>query len=231
MGHQIKAQTEDGGTSPVLIDTYPDSCPVCHHKVQPVFRLAYHDYQRVQIVFLCPNAKCKSLFISYYTEDPFMAGRIETTYAFRRSQPWKLVSADFSDEIKTISEMFVKIYNEAREAEHQGLLEICGAGYRKALEFLVKDYLIKEQNIDPDLVRDTLLGKCIDIYVDDGKLKSCAKRAAWLGNDQTHYYKKWKDKDLENLKTLLALTVNWVRSECLTKKMMADMPEGKIPTK
>lgn len=49
---------------------------------------------------------------------------------------------DFSQEIKDLSPNFVKIYHQAEQAENTGLSDICGLGYRKALEFLVKDYAI-----------------------------------------------------------------------------------------
>jgi hypothetical protein len=133
----------------------------------------------------------------------------------------------FPKEVKEISEKFCAIYNESEEAEQIGLMNICGAGYRRALEFLIKDYLIKENECDAEKVREKPLGACINEYLDDKKIKECAKRAAWLGNDQTHYYKIWEDKDLSDLKTLIGLTVNWIHNDCLTKVFMSEMPNDK----
>lgn len=48
----------------------------------------------------------------------------------------------FSDIINEISPGFVKIYNQAHEAEIRLLDDIVGGGYRKALEFLIKDICI-----------------------------------------------------------------------------------------
>ena len=40
----------------------------------------------------------------------------------------------------------------------------------------------------------------ISRYIDDSNIKNVAKRAVWLGNDETHYIRKWEDKDLSFLK-------------------------------
>lgn len=52
-------------------------------------------------------------------------------------------------------------------------------------------------------------------------------RAVWLGNDETHYVRKWEEKDVNDLKLLVRLTVNWIDNVLLTKKYIADMSAGK----
>jgi hypothetical protein len=54
-------------------------------------------------------------------------------------------------------------------------------------------------------------------------VKECAKRAAWLGNDETHYTRKWETKDVSDLKLLVKLTVNWIDNVLLTEKYIAEM--------
>lgn len=76
-------------------------------------------------------------------------------------------------------------------------------------------------------IKKTFLGKCIDVYVSNENIKQIAKRATWLGNDETHYEKIWKDKDLKDLKTLIQLTVKWIEMEETTKRAIKDMPEKK----
>jgi hypothetical protein len=39
--------------------------------------------------------------------------------------------------------------------------------------------------------------------------------------------RKWEEKDLNDLKMLIALTLHWIEMDELTKKVMADMPEGR----
>ena len=51
------------------------------------------------------------------------------------------------------------------------------------------------------------------------------KRAVWLGNDETHYVRKWEDKDISDLKRLIKLTVNWIENNLLTQDYMSTMEE------
>lgn len=104
------------------------------------------------------------------------------------------------------------------------LQQLVGCGLRKALEFLVKDFAIKQNPEHEESIKSTLLGQCIRTHIDDPNTKACAERAAWLGNDETHYVRKWTDKDIQDLKRLVKLTVNWVENAVLTQKYEADMP-------
>ena len=54
-----------------------------------------------------------------------------------------------------------------------------------------------------------------------------ATRASWLGNDETHYQRKWEDQDLEDLKKVLQLTVHWISMEELTESVIKKMPQGR----
>jgi hypothetical protein len=98
---------------------------------------------------------------------------------------------------------------------------------RKALEFLIKDYVIKNHPTKAEEVKKMLLGNCIKDYVSDDRVKQVATRAVWLGNDETHYLRKWKDKDLSDLKNLISLTLHWIEMDELTKEAIKEMPDGK----
>jgi hypothetical protein len=112
-------------------------------------------------------------------------------------------------------------------AEDRGWKLIAGPGYRKALEFLIKDYLCRLHSTEAEKIKGMTLAACIAEYVDHAKLKAMAARAAWLGNDETHYVRKWEEKDLDDLKTLVNLTVHWIEMAELTDNVLKDMPEGK----
>lgn len=119
----------------------------------------------------------------------------------------------------------MKIYNEAFIAEQGGLLEICGVGYRKALEFLIKDYAIKRHPDKQGEIEKKMLAACIKDYVSDEKIKKVAIRAVWLGNDETHFIRKWEGKSLNDLKGLISLTLHWIEAEILTENIFEDMPD------
>lgn len=65
----------------------------------------------------------------------------------------------------------------------------------------------------------------INDYVSESRIKSTARRAVWLGNDETHYYRTWEDKDIKDMKILIDLTLHWIESEELTRKYEEDMTD------
>ena len=137
----------------------------------------------------------------------------------------------FEPPIPAISGQFCAIYNEAKHAEECELLRICGAGYRKALEFLIKDYLIRYKFVGNGEIAKEIetapIAACIDKYIDDKGIQDAAHRAAWLGNDETHYVRKWTDKDLKDLKDLIAITVSWISLNIRLSGHLQSMPSKK----
>ena len=123
--------------------------------------------------------------------------------------------------------MFVTIYDQAIEAEAMKLDEIVGMGLRKALEYLITDYVVSEHPMDTEKIYKIYLSERINKYITDTRIKDFAKRAVWLGNDETHIKKKWEAMDIENLKELIKLTVNHIEGEPTSKKYIARMPENK----
>jgi hypothetical protein len=119
--------------------------------------------------------------------------------------------------------MFEEIFSQAMEAESHGLGEIAVCGYRRALEFLIKDYCISKDSGAKATIEKEFLGACINNRVKDANIKACATRAAWLGNDETHYVRRWTNKDINDLKTLINLTMNWIVNEVLTNKYLDEM--------
>jgi len=143
-------------------------------------------------------------------------------------EPTAHLGRTFGEEIAALSPGFLAIYDQASQAEAAGLDQLCGPGYRKALEFLVKDYVktFTENAGQKKAIEETPLGACIPKFVTDEKVKSCVRRATWLGNDETHYVRKWDGKDIGDLKKLIDLTVYWVSSEILTRQLEKSMPDG-----
>ena len=121
-------------------------------------------------------------------------------------------SETFDKNIKNISESFEKIYNEAYHAEQYGLMKICGVGYRKALEFLIKDYAKYKNPEKKEEIENNFLGPCINVYLQNQNIKAMAKRAAWLGNDETHYIRKRKTS-IKDLKELIKITIVLIQTE------------------
>lgn len=107
----------------------------------------------------------------------------------------------FSDYVKEKYESFVNIYRQSEKAENQGLNLICGVGYRKAVEFLVSDFLITEQCLDKEWVENpkTTLGAKIK-KIEDPKMEKLARAITWIGNDETHYTRRHPEQDVDGMK-------------------------------
>lgn len=223
----LNINLESGSRGSVQINEYPDKCPMCHNGGHPNFILAHSlgaawDYDEVvEAIFQCPLNNCKRYYIGYYYK-PSRSGDMFFLRDTLAPQFWKPIL--FSNEIKDISQRFERIYNQATIAENFGLEEIVGGGYRKSLEFLVKDYLVHLKTKTKTQIIDLRLNEAIAL-IDDSRIQICAKRAAWLGNDELHYNRIWKDKDIQNLKELIKLTTNLIESDLIAKKYEKEMPE------
>lgn len=197
------------------VKLYSLKCPCCGTRIAPNY-LCFHNGSGI-LFCRCPVTGCGEFFLAKLWGDGL---------AIMQNHP--LSKEVFSDIINEVSPLFGKIYNEAYFAEQMSLLEVCGVGYRKALEFLIKDYVMQDKDEQTaEKIKKMFLAKCIDDYVDDEMVKAVAKRAVWLGNDETHYVRKWEDKDVQDLKGLIRLTILWIEKIKETERLLAEMPEGR----
>ena len=195
-------------------------CPFCHADIdiQPITYLRINE-SSVHIFLKCK--KCRNSFVGYYIKKP------TNIYHLDRLSRGNFRFKKFGKKIEGLSPDFVKIYNQSEHAEQEELDEISGIGYRKALEFLVKDFLIHKQPDKENDIKKKFLGKCIEDYLENERIKELAKRATWLGNDETHYERVWQDKDVEDLKKMINILVNYVETELLTDSYLEDMTGNK----
>ncbi len=171
----------------------------------------------------CTCANCKKdsrFFLLNYPKDGKPESR-QDSQIFLFPKPDSKTT--FMEGVAEISESFVTIYSQAQEAEGLALTELVGVGYRKALEFLIKDYLINKSPEKEEEIKKMMLSKCISEFVDNPNIKKCATMAAWLGNDETHYVRTWPEHDLQDLKTLIELTQHWIAMEVITSKYEKEM--------
>lgn len=210
-------QVLTGFSSRTNLNEVAIECPFCHSKVIPNYLFLHEG----NLFASCPNSACNKHFVLN-----------SSVNGFKNVQPNSSPKQKaFSETIISVSPFFIEIYNQAFYAEQVSLNQICGVGYRKALEFLIKDYLlsnISEEEVDRrEYIKNKFLGKCISEDVTNEKIKAVAQRAVWLGNDETHYVRKWSEKDVSHLKILIELTVRWIESEIETRQLLNDMPEAR----
>jgi hypothetical protein len=227
----VNVRARNGRQLQTALDKLPDTCPICHSAITPVdagygYMISELTDSKLEHTFRCPSEKCEHTFIARYerTKNP-----TSTHFEWRESLPVEPVDIKHSKIIATISPSFCEIYNQAHIAEGYNLDLIAGPGYRKALEFLIKDYLIAKhaEAEEKQKIVAMQLGNCIASYVKNEKISLTAARAAWLGNDETHFVRKWEDKDLKDLKVLIELTVRWIEMELMTAEAVLDMPVGR----
>lgn len=209
----------------VIIDSEPDHCPACDKGIQPLFIEAHGKANRdwghyIQSIYKCPSQECQAVFIAYYTSASWGKPGIISEYVFLKNTfiPPYYEEEKFDDEILRLSPLFVAIFTEASNAENLGFKNICGAGYRKGLEYLIKDYLKLTKPDQLEEIEKHFLGYVIAHYVDNEKIRNMAGLAGKVGNDETHYTRKIEELSLEDLKKLIRLTTHWIVDELLTEK-------------
>lgn len=122
------------------------------------------------------------------------------------------VNFPYSDEIELLSKEFKKCYLESKVAEVQELNSIAGMGYRKAVEFLIKDYLINFKHKSFEEIGDKPLNQCIEL-IENENTKILARATVWLANDETHYVRKYDEEGLEKLHRFIDSLVYFILNE------------------
>jgi hypothetical protein len=221
--------------SPVQVDELPDICPWCHKGCHPnpviAFKLSEPPEdvdEAIQAIFRCPMNNCGKLFIVDY----FMSRLLTLPgYTFGRMKAWPQrfnpAEIHHPETVKKLSPRSVLTYQQAYEAQKTDLSEIAGMGYRKALEILIKDYLVFLEPEKEEAIKGMELMNCIANKVTDPNLKICAERAAWLGNDHSHYLAKFTDHNISHLIELIRLAENWIDSSLRTAHFATDMTSKK----
>lgn len=238
----------------IEVDQFPDSCPHCHYAGKQIFMeservVTTRRYPRLKVVYLatrCPREECgKPAFAIYEEPADHMRHLSGDTYRLRSQTPWTPARHRRDAAVAAISTDFYEILDQAAAAEAYGLPLIAGAGYRKALEYLVKDYVLAEprKNLETAIAAGNTSGAAsiqaeidkllerplggkngIIALIEDERLQKVAERAVWLGNDEVHYTKKWDDKDIEDLKLVLDLVVSIIQNNARYTALLEDMP-------
>jgi len=226
----ITAQNVDNSSVNCILQTVPDKCPICNQFGQPDFRCASftfpHPGKLLDAAFRCPASNCRSIYVASYILHS-AAGQI--IWALQKTSLNRFIESHaFPKNIQEVSPFFCLTYNQAQIAAENNLDQICGPGFRKALEFLVKDYLVvyvyKNDPEKQDEVKKLFLANAIEKHIDQDRIKQFAKRAVWIGNDEVHYTRKWEDKDISDLKSLILITVNHIDLTIESDRYLKEMP-------
>jgi len=138
------------------------------------------------------------------------------------------VAPKFPESIRVLSPGFCEIYVQANDAESYRLSEVCGLGYGRALEFLVKDYAKTLRPEDARQIETTTLASCITTYITDPAIQEAARLATWLRNDQAHYVRRFQDKDIPDLKRLITMMLAFIEENNQRKKKETLLSEMSV---
>ena len=206
-------------------------CPICHKSFSPIplFACVYKNqrgFTLANIVFFCRD--CSSTFLAHYmlscSHDTFSSISYDACQ-FLKIEPIKYKKVAFDEKVIAISPQFDKIYNQALAAEASGLDEIAGLGYRKSLEFLIKDFAIHENPDAEEKIKSMPLAACIKNFIDSPNIKTLATRSAWIGNDEAHYIRKQEDRDVSDMKSFIQATVYFISMILITEDAATMEPK------
>lgn len=206
----IQNNTFDTRVTTAMLEI-PSLCPHCSTSYGdiPISTTLYHPEKNAQGIhklsatYHCPF--CGNCFVVDYiihSGGDRYHGLIMNTF------PESSETTIFSEQLNGLSPDFVELYNQAESAESAGLNKICGMGYRKALEFLVKDYACFLKPDAVDKIPKASLAQCIRDYISDDRIKTLAIASAWIGNDETHYLRKHEDYNCDDLKAFILTLVH-----------------------
>jgi hypothetical protein len=215
------------------VDCVPNQCPICSSKIEPIdlntvnyiWNAKFQCNCEIEQVLKCPAYDCSRLFIARFIKESENEGFLDTFFTYKGCVPIEPKEIEQPDHIVKVSPLFCEIFNQASFSENIGLLQISGVGYRKAFEHLIKDFCIFENPTLQENIQKSALMYCIKTHISDKNILECAKRATWLGNDETHYVRKWENKDISDLKKLINLACHWIASHLITKEYLISMPE------
>lgn len=205
----------------------PDLCPHCGVIINPSsytpspinmgkFRgNKFENTYLVPLAFVC--TACDKSFLGLYRWDEPNHGEINTV-AHRILVYPRAAPIVFHDLVQTCSPEFVTLYKSAYIAETDGHKRLAGAGYRMALEQLIKDYLIKEEGHPAADIEGKSLYNCIgDLLSKASGLLQTADVVRILGNDFVHYQQVSSGINFEIIRSYLDIFVQLIQTELMIK--------------
>lgn len=214
---------------PILL---PDKCPCCGKvlsteilPIRAVNNITDDEQKECSVVSIYRCTSCNELFTVHNTVKSECSFRdenfddIAAVSEIAGIYPFETECVEFDECISHLSPAFVEVYRQAERAEHDGLNLICGMAYRRALEFLVRDYCVNKFPAKVNEIDAKSLSEKIRNYItDDSDIKTLAEKATWLGNDQTHVINKHPDRDVSDIKQFIQMIVAKIK----IKMVVAD---------
>jgi hypothetical protein len=192
----------------------PTYCPRCRRNAIPkVLGKASIDIDEGSGEFVagvpvgCPL--CDKAYVAEYYGEPYSWREDEDYLEFLRTVPAAEPQVAVSDALAKVSPNFAKVYDEAVAAQVSGLEDLSAAGYRRALEFLVKDYLISRDPSQRETFERMPLARAIRDHIDDPDIREIARNATVIANDFVHAH-RYSGREVTELRALINLVWRWI---------------------
>lgn len=201
-------------------------CPVCNYAIDMEAEqgINYHDLHSVDqkqfniiSIHRCPH--CNQGFVVQHKmvaqeQDNGVYGvTIKYVETSQSTFPAKSSYKDIKEDIRKISPKFYDVYKQSLIAKNSGLNELYGMGFRKAIEYLVKDFAISENPNKRSSIEASSLHSCIENYFKNSDARTALLACKWLGNNETHYVNSNDSDDVSLLENLIEDTLYYIHRE------------------
>lgn len=198
-------KTQYNSTGRVFKLELPSKCIHCGRIMTPDVEASTDD-KNLKAALLLKCTYCGKYFVAAYELiSPEHFHLIEYSYS-------AIIDYDLPIELEEFSPTGVEIYKQALKAEYYNLDQISGIGFRKALEYFIKDFLVNERNKTEYTERAIPLMQAIKELNFD-KMINLATAATWIGNDETHYLKKYSKSEVDNMKKFIKALAFYLSAE------------------
>jgi hypothetical protein len=152
----------------------PNICPHCHvvNKPKRIWQEFTKDTDNI-LTFLsawsCANEKCSKVFVCMHKDVSGSMSFKRFLNGLPKGPNWpipiiELKNGNPKEPSKPEESRFIKTYLQSLVAENSGLDELAGMGYRKSIEYLVKDWAIQNNPSDKETIENCWLGQVIKDY-------------------------------------------------------------------
>ena len=195
----------------------PKKCPYCNYsgiQTQLSKTEFFHSHGNEQVEVIV--SKCEVCLRATAYNVCFSTGGsyLRTELVNPISSPENMT---FPKSIEDMSPSFIKTYSQASTAEEIGLSQIAGMGYRKALEYLVTDFVLTNKLVTKDESVKLPLSKLIKKLPEES-IRELALASAWIGNDETHYYRQNPEFQVADIKEWIRAMINYIEMKASIKR-------------
>lgn len=195
----------------------PKSCPYCEQIQTPFLKSSSGLEQNdslFSVIFICNECK-QHFLIQYKKQATNLYNSIHNSHPVYIS--YKSSDEQFSQDLKECSPEFIKIFLQLNIAEKHNLNDLLKLGYRKAIEQLVWDYLIKFENKNENSLQKKTFPERIKL-LNFPQAQWLSDLIAWIGNDGAHPYQRHENLTIEDMKRLSDIVIKNIESLIIQHK-------------